>query len=107
MCVTLVADRRGYTPTLVVTYGGLTSEDRLSRHRGLEALSPLAVRATNSSSTQICAACDVTGARFQSDDAAAAAKEPAELGVIVNTGAHGQREGLATHWEMWSFAEAA
>ena len=24
---------------------------------------------------------------------------------MVNTGAHGQREGLATHWEMWSFAE--
>jgi imidazolonepropionase-like amidohydrolase len=24
--------------------------------------------------------------------------------VTVNTGAHGQREGLATHWEMWSFA---
>ena len=23
------------------------------------------------------------------------------LGVPVNTGAHGQREGLATHWEMW------
>ena len=23
---------------------------------------------------------------------------------MVNTGAHGQREGLATHWEMWSFA---
>lgn len=23
----------------------------------------------------------------------------------MNTGAHGQREGLATHWEMWSFAE--
>ena len=21
----------------------------------------------------------------------------------MNTGAHGQREGLATHWELWSF----
>ena len=25
--------------------------------------------------------------------------------MLVNTGAHGQREGLATHWEMWSFVE--
>ena len=23
---------------------------------------------------------------------------------MVNIGAHGQREGLASHWEMWSFA---
>ena len=23
---------------------------------------------------------------------------------MVNTGAHGQREGLGSHWEMWSFA---
>ena len=29
---------------------------------------------------------------------------PEQLSVIVNTGAHGQREGLATHWEIWSFA---
>ena len=26
-----------------------------------------------------------------------------EAGVLVSTGGHGQREGLATHWEMWSF----
>jgi imidazolonepropionase-like amidohydrolase len=27
-----------------------------------------------------------------------------EAGVPVSIGAHGQREGLAAHWEMWSFA---
>lgn len=27
-----------------------------------------------------------------------------EAGIMVNIGAHGQREGLASHWEMWSFA---
>jgi imidazolonepropionase-like amidohydrolase len=40
---------------------------------------------------------------FRDDDAAAVALQLAEQGVIVNTGAHGQREGLATHWELWSF----
>ena len=27
----------------------------------------------------------------------------AEAGVPVSIGAHGQREGLGSHWEMWSF----
>ena len=36
-------------------------------------------------------------------EAAAAAKELNDLGIKVNIGAHGQREGLAAHWEMWSF----
>ena len=31
------------------------------------------------------------------------ASELQDEGVIVNLGAHGQREGLAAHWEMWMF----
>ena len=27
-----------------------------------------------------------------------------ERGVMVSIGAHGQQQGLAAHWEMWSFA---
>lgn len=41
---------------------------------------------------------------YKDDDAAAVAYLLAQEGVTVNTGAHGQREGLATHWELWSFA---
>ena len=41
---------------------------------------------------------------YKDDDAANVAKQLSDAGVIVNTGAHGQREGLGTHWEMWSFA---
>jgi imidazolonepropionase-like amidohydrolase len=33
------------------------------------------------------------------------AKELQDLGVLVNLGAHGQREGLAAHWEIWMFAQ--
>ena len=33
------------------------------------------------------------------------ANELNKLGVHPNIGAHGQREGLAAHWEMWMFAQ--
>ncbi|MDJ0938721.1 MAG: amidohydrolase family protein, partial [Woeseiaceae bacterium] len=36
---------------------------------------------------------------------AAEAKALADHGIIVTIGAHGQREGLASHWEMWGFAQ--
>lgn len=95
----------GYTPTLVVVYGGLTSEDYyyaesdvwkhpiLSNFVPADVLQPRSVRRIKAPERD-----------FRDDDAAAAAKLLLDAGVIVNTGAHGQREGLATHWEMWSFA---
>jgi imidazolonepropionase-like amidohydrolase len=36
---------------------------------------------------------------------AATAKLLADAGVLVSIGAHGQREGLASHWEIWSFVQ--
>ena len=36
---------------------------------------------------------------------AATAKLLADRGVMVSIGAHGQREGLASHWEMWGFVQ--
>ncbi len=36
---------------------------------------------------------------------AANAKLLADRGVNVSIGAHGQREGLASHWEIWGFAQ--
>ena len=38
-------------------------------------------------------------------DSAANAKRLLEQGVIVNLGAHGQREGLGSHWEIWGFVD--
>ena len=95
----------GYTPTLVVTYGGLTAEDwfyqasdvwqhpLLSRFVPPHVLEPRAVRRPMAP---------------ESDyepliDAAANAHRLMARGVMVNIGAHGQREGLASHWEIWSF----
>ncbi len=33
------------------------------------------------------------------------ANELKEVGVVANIGAHGQREGLGAHWEIWMFAQ--
>ncbi len=33
--------------------------------------------------------------------AARSMKKASDLGVLINTGAHGQINGLAVHWEMW------
>lgn len=95
----------GYTPTLVVTFGGLTSEDYFYQHTEVwkhpilsnfvppSVLQPRSVRRP--------AAPDED---YRDNAAAAAAKVLLDSGIMVNTGAHGQREGLGTHWEMWSFA---
>ncbi len=95
----------GYTPTLVVTYGGLTAEDyyyqksEVWKHPILVNFVPPAVLQPRAVRRVMAPEAD-----FRDDDAARAAKILLEAGVLVNTGAHGQREGLATHWEMWSFS---
>ncbi|QIB64440.1 amidohydrolase family protein [Kineobactrum salinum] len=94
----------GYTPTLVVTFGGLTSEDyyyqdtEVWKHPLLANFVPPAVLQPRSVRRPMAPEAD-----YRDDDAAAAAKVLLDEGVLVNTGGHGQREGLASHWEMWSF----
>jgi imidazolonepropionase-like amidohydrolase/Tol biopolymer transport system component len=95
----------GYTPTLVVTFGGPGSENWfyqdtdvwqhpiLSRYVPPHVLQPRSVR------RQMAPQSDYQPFR----DSAANAKRLMERGVFVNTGAHGQREGLGSHWEMWGF----
>lgn len=94
-----------YVPTLVVTYGGVRGEDYyyqesdvwkhpiLSKHVPPTVLQSRAVR------RQMAPLED-----YADDDAAAVAKKLEDAGVLVTIGAHGQREGLAAHWEVWSFA---
>jgi imidazolonepropionase-like amidohydrolase len=40
---------------------------------------------------------------FVDQTSAREAKRLADRGVMVSIGAHGQEEGLGSHWEMWSF----
>jgi imidazolonepropionase-like amidohydrolase/Tol biopolymer transport system component len=95
----------GYTPTLIVTYGGPGGEvlfyqqsevwthPILSKYVPPQILQPRSVRREMAPDT------DYQPIR----DSAANAKRLMELGVTVHIGAHGQREGLGSHWEMWAF----
>ncbi|GMN13595.1 hypothetical protein MTsPCn7_13710 [Altererythrobacter sp. MTPC7] len=92
-----------YTPTLVVTYGGLAG-DPYWRQATDVFDNPLLV---HTPPRQLLAA---TARRtkapewaFVDDNAAREAKKLADRGVKVSIGAHGQQAGIAAHWELWSF----
>jgi imidazolonepropionase-like amidohydrolase/Tol biopolymer transport system component len=95
-----------YTPTLVVTFGGLSAEDYwyqesnvweheiLSHFVPPHILQPRSIRRNTAPFDN-----------YYHVKSAATAKMLADQGVMVSIGAHGQREGLASHWEIWSFAQ--
>lgn len=93
-----------YTPTLVVTFGGLNGdaywyqESDVWKNPVLKTFVPPKMLKARAVRRQM--APDNEYAHFKS---AAMAKQLADRGVSVHTGAHGQREGLGTHWEMWMF----
>jgi imidazolonepropionase-like amidohydrolase/Tol biopolymer transport system component len=95
----------GYTPTLIVTFGGLRAEDwfyqesEVWKHPILSRYVPPHVLQPRSVRRQMAPPADHQAFR----DSAGNAKRLMESGVLVNIGAHGQREGLGSHWEMWSF----
>jgi imidazolonepropionase-like amidohydrolase len=94
--------RVAYNPTLVVTYGGLAGdpywaqESRVWQHPLLTKHVP-ASELANRVRTE-------TGPPEQFVDQYSARESDrlAARGVLVATGGHGQQQGLATHWEMWS-----
>ena len=96
-----------YTPTLVVTYGGpgaeffFYQESEVWAHPILSRYVPPHILQPRSVRRQMAPASDYQAIR----DSAANAKRLLELGVLVNTGAHGQREGLGSHWEIWGFVQ--
>ncbi|PLK25776.1 amidohydrolase family protein [Novosphingobium sp. TH158] len=94
----------GYTPTLVVTYGGPAGDPYwrahtdLLKHPLLTRHQPASVLAASSARREIAPEGD-----YADDDNAREAAKLARLGVPVSIGAHGQEAGIAAHWELWSF----
>lgn len=98
--------RVAYTPTLVVGYGGLWGEnywygttnvwenDRLLRF--------VPRRLVDARSRRRGIAPEEEYGHVHN---ARVAKQLHDAGVGVQIGAHGQREGLAVHWEMWSLVQ--
>ncbi len=95
-----------YTPTLGVGYGGIWGEgywyDKtdvwkhpiLSKYVPAKILEPVSVRRMKAPIED-----------YNHFNNARVAKELQDEGVDVLLGAHGQREGLAAHWEMWMFGQ--
>jgi len=94
----------GYTPTLNVAYGGLDGEHYwyartdVWRHPILSQFVPPAVLQPRSVRRETAPEED-----FNVIQVAKTATELERLGTRTNIGAHGQREGLGAHWEMWMF----
>lgn len=95
-----------YTPTFGVAFGGLMGEEywydrtrvwenpRLMRFVPRSRVYPRAIRRPTA-----------PDAEYNHISVAATSKSLRDVGVRVNIGAHGQREGLAAHWEIWSMAQ--
>jgi imidazolonepropionase-like amidohydrolase/Tol biopolymer transport system component len=96
--------KTNYTPTLVVTYGGLAGDPYwrqhmdVWRHPLLSRHAPPALLAAQNARRTMAPEED-----FVDADSAREAKKLADRGVQVSIGAHGQQAGLGAHWEMWSF----
>ncbi|WP_445946419.1 amidohydrolase family protein [Shewanella sp.] len=95
-----------YTPTLVVAYGGISGENYwydktdVWAHPRLSAYVPADILQARSMRRPT-----APDGHYNHFNVAKVANELNDLGVKTNIGAHGQREGLAAHWEMWMFAQ--
>ena len=95
-----------YTPTLIVGYGGIWGErywydttevwkhPLLTKYVPKHILEPISVRRTKAPLED-----------YNHIRNAEVATKLQNAGVKVMVGAHGQREGLGSHWEMWMFAQ--
>ncbi len=99
--------KTGYTPTLVVGYGGLSGEfywyehSEVWKNERLLAFVPREIVDSRSRRRQKAAGEE----DYNHFWIARGARELSDLGVKVNLGAHGQREGLGAHWEIWMLAQ--
>lgn len=93
-----------YTPTLVVTFGGLAGDPYWRAHTDVfsqpvvAANTPPAQLAAETVRRPIAPEGD-----YVDDDSAREAHKLAKRGVLVSIGAHGQQAGIGPHWELWSF----
>lgn len=92
-----------YTPTLVVTYGGLAG-DPYWRQATDVFDNPLLVHTPPKMLlAQTARRTKAPDWAFVDDNSAREAKKLADRGIRVSIGAHGQQAGIAAHWELWSF----
>jgi imidazolonepropionase-like amidohydrolase len=92
----------GYTPTLIVGYGGLSGEyywyqnTNVWENERLLTFTPREVVDARSRRRQMAPMDD-----FNHILIAKGAKQIADAGGLVQLGAHGQIQGIGAHWELW------
>ena len=96
----------GYTPTLVVGYGGIWGEnywyqkDDVYANERLLQFVPRSVLDARARRRIM-----VPDEEFWHFELASAARDVVEAGGQVQLGAHGQLQGLGAHWELWMFEQ--
>lgn len=100
--------RTGYTPTLIVCYGGINGEnywyqktnvwekERLLKYIPRFVIDPRARHRTMIPDEEY-----ENGHILVSESC----KKLADAGVKINLGAHGQIQGIGAHWELWMLAQ--
>jgi len=100
------ASKVGYTPTLIVNFGGLSGEywfyqhDEVWKNERLRRFTPASVLDARARRREMAAEDD-----YSYINTSRAAKALLDAGVKVNLGAHGQLQGLGAHWELWMLAQ--
>ncbi|HKH43255.1 MAG TPA: amidohydrolase family protein [Thermoanaerobaculia bacterium] len=96
----------GYTPTLVVSFGTIFGENYWYTHTKVwddqRLLSFVPREIVDEESRRRTQVPDEEWGHIQNAKIAA---DLQDLGVDVHVGAHGQREGLGAHWEMWMLVQ--
>jgi imidazolonepropionase-like amidohydrolase/Tol biopolymer transport system component len=96
----------GYTPTLIVGYGGLSGEyywyqhDEVWRNERLLEFTPREIVDARARRRTMAPEDD-----FNHVLIAQGAKRILDAGGKVQLGAHGQLQGLGAHWELWMFTQ--
>ena len=97
----------GYTPTLIVNYGGLNGEyfyyqrDNVWENEKLLKFTPRRIIDSRSRHRTMVPQEEYDNGHIM---VANTAKKLTDAGVKVNMGAHGQLQGLGAHWETWMMA---
>ncbi len=103
----LAGSGSGYTPTLIVAYGGLWGENYWYQHTDvwkderLLRFVPRGVVDSRARRRDVMAPEDDWG----HIEIARSAKAVLDAGGSVQLGAHGQLQGLGAHWELWMLAQ--
>ncbi len=99
------ASHVGYTPTLIVSYGGLWGENYWYQHQKVFEHKQLQQYMPQELLDQKRRRMKVEDEDYNFIENAASAKDLTDAGVKVNNGAHGQLQGLGVHWEMWMMVQ--